>query len=31
VRPEIPFHVLLAVSEHLKSKRAQWNVPLFKK
>ena len=31
VRPEIPCHVLLVVAEHLKSKRAQWNVPLFKK
>lgn len=31
VRPEIPFHVLLAVAEQQKSTRKNWEIPLFKK
>lgn len=31
VRPEIPFHVLLTVTEQQKSKRKHWKVPLLKK
>jgi RNAse (barnase) inhibitor barstar len=30
VRPEIPFHVLLAVAERQQSKRKNWRVPLYK-
>ena len=30
VRPEIPFHVLLAIADRDKSKR-KWNIPLFRR
>jgi hypothetical protein len=30
VRPEMPFHVILVVTDHLKGKRKHWGVPRFR-